>query len=226
MACSFPGPLLLLDVNDQGTDSVVDVENLDVMSVETFEDFQMAYWWLKENPESYKTVIVDTVSQLQNKVIQSIKSNVPESKIGHWGTMTKQDWGEASTQLREWLENFRNLECNVVFIAQDRNFSGEDSEVSTDVLDPSVGPRLMPSVASALNASVHVIGNTFIRETVKEKVDPKTKKKSDVVVTEYCLRIGPNSVYVTKVRKPKSIKIPSVIVNPTFDELVGSIKGE
>lgn len=224
LAGTFPQPILLLDVNDQGTDSVKDVKELDVLTIEDFDDLKVAYYWLKANPGKYKTVIIDTVSQLQNKAIQAIKSNVPESKLGHWGTMTKADWGETASLLREWLENFRNLECYVIFIAQDRNFGGEEDDSS--MIEPTVGPRLMPSVASALNANVHVVGHTFIRETIKEVVDPKTKKKKDVVKVEYCLRIGPNSVYVTKVRKPKLVRVPAVIVDPTFDELMEAIKGE
>jgi ATP-dependent phosphoenolpyruvate carboxykinase len=35
LAATFPGPILLCDIKDRGTDSVVGVEDLDVMEVET-----------------------------------------------------------------------------------------------------------------------------------------------------------------------------------------------
>jgi hypothetical protein len=82
----------------------------------------------------------------------------------------------------------------------------------------------MPSVNSDLCASVSTIGNTFIRLKVsKEKVDGKTVRKAEKL---YCLRVGPNEVYTTKVRKPKGITAPDYIVDPTFKKIQRVMKGK
>lgn len=224
---TFPKPLLLLDVRDEGTDSIADVEDIKVMDVPTWDDFEDAYWWLKKNPKAYKTVVVDTVTQLQQiaieKVLMDKKKDV--SKAGDWGTMTKREWGDVAQLMKTWIVNLRDLPMEVVFLAQDRVFNfDEDSGDAEEQLTPEVGPRLSPSVAATLNAAVSVIGNTYVRlKTYKKEVKGKTVEKQK---TEYCLRIGPNPVYVTKIRKPKRIEAPAFIVDPSYEEIINAIKGE
>jgi len=231
LAASFPGPIILLDIRDEGTDSVHDVENLDVREIEDQEDMEDAYYWLKKNPKAYKTVVIDTVSMWQQMVVTEIVGDKGRKgkRAGDWGSMTKQDWGKVAGILKDWIINYRDLakelEVNVVFIAQDRVFNlGDDEEDLDDRIAPEVGPALSPAVAKVLNAGVSVIGNTFIREVkIKKEVKGKIKK---VPMTEYCLRIGPNSVYVTKVRKPKSVEAPPFIKDPTYEDIMEVITGE
>src|SRR5690606_7836569 len=84
----------------------------------------------------------------------------------------------------------------------------------------SVGPRLMPSVAAILNASVKVIGHTFIREVVKRNLDSIDRK------TYFCLRLGPHPYYITKIRKPKDTKCPEYIVDPSYDKIIDIMRGK
>ena len=232
-ASSFPQPILFLDVKDEGLASVSPTGEFEYLPVENWDDFEEVFWYLKEEaPKRYKTVVIDTVSQLQEQAMAAAttkrakKSAVIRPK-GDWGTMTRRDWGDVAGLMKTWLVNFRDLDMNVVFIAQDRTFNVDEEGDSVDhVLTPEVGPRLMPSVASVLNAAVSIIGNTFIRiRTVKVK-NKKTGKTEKREKPEYCLRIGPNPVYTTKVRKPKDILIPATLVDPTYKSLTEALKGE
>lgn len=231
LAASFPKPAILLDVRDEGEDSVADVKGLDIKRIHDFEEFEEAYWWLKKHPKAYKTIIIDTVSQLQQLVLLEVggKKKRGNRQVGDWGSLTRGDWGDISGIMKEWLTNYRDLKSegmNIVFIAQDRVFNlGDDEEpIEDDQIAPEVGPALSPAIAKALNASVDVIGNTFIRsKTTREEVRGKKKKTERL---EFCLRLGPNSVYVTKVRKPKSVEAPAFIINPTFEDIIEVIKGE
>jgi hypothetical protein len=138
--------------------------------------------------------------------------------------MAKQDWGTVASYLKTWITNFRDLPMETVFLAQDRTFNFDDEVGSNQDLTPEVGPRLSPSVSSHLCAAVSVIGNTFIRSrTVKKKIGSKSKEVQRI---EYCLRLGPNSVYITKMRKPKSVELPNEVINPTFDDLINLSEGE
>lgn len=218
-------------MKDEGTDSIADVEGIDVFDVQSFSDFEDVYWWLKKNPKKYKTVVIDTCTQLQNMVVQEIggeKSSKKGKQAGDWGSMTKRDWGEVSALLKEWLVNYRDLTklgITVIFIAQDRTFNLSDEEnENTELLAPEIGPALSPSVARTLNAAVSVVANTYIRErTIEKEVKGKKVKKK---VIEYCLGVGPSSLYTRKVRKPKRNELPDVIVNPEFDDLVALTRGE
>ncbi len=232
IACSYPGPLLLLDIMDKGTDSVSDVKNLDVMEIGEWDDFEDAYWWLKANPNKYKTVIIDTVTNLQQLAVLMVLSKKKKAnleKAGDWGTMSRRQWGDVASKMKTFITNVRNLPMNAVFIAQDRifNFNDEDEdEELEDQLLPEVGPQLSPAVAKHLNASVSTIGNTFIRRrrTPDKKIRDKIIKGKEI--TEYCMRLGPSPIYITKLRKPKHIEPPSVLVDPSYKEILSLVKGD
>lgn len=232
LACTFPGPALILDVKEKGTDSVLDVKGLKVIQVDEWDEVQDVYWMLKKSDHPFKTVIWDTVSQVQDLYIIELlqESNRDVDNPGGWGTMTKKMWGEVSNKLKAEIVNWRDLDMNVVFIAHDRVFvpGGDDEErdESEEIL-PSVGPRVMPSVADVLNAAVGVIGNCFVRQHIK----PRRKLKSGKIIKEkrrieYCLRIGPNAIYATKMRKPRKIMLPDILVDPTYKSIVDLSEGK
>lgn len=239
LAGTFPGPILYLDIRDKGTDSVADHEDMDVMEIETWDDVERVYWFLKKNPEKYKTVIADTMSHLQNIAIETVLAELnknPKEEIG-WGTMTQKEWGQVAAMMRPWITNMRDLDMEVVFIAQHRVFNvdyGDEKDSTTALLAPEVGPALMPSVGKHLNASVSIICNTFIRtrtvttkRMVKQK-NPKLKPKEVIdeeEIIEYCLRVGPSALYTTKMRKPKDIVLPDILVDPTYDKIIDVLKG-
>ena len=228
LAGTFPQPHLLLDVKDEGTDSISDGGDIDVMHVNATSDMEEAYMYLLANPKRYKTVTIDTVSQLQQLVVSEVaaRKNRNSDRAGDWGTMTKQDWGDVASYLKTWLMNFRDLArdhgIEVVFIAQDRVNREDDTD--DQAIAPEVGPRLSPSVAAALNAMVSVIGHTLIRAKDKVVTDPKTGKKRTVQRVQYCLRVGPNPTFVTKLRKPKSTELPEFVVDPDYDTIVDLIQ--
>jgi hypothetical protein len=226
LAATWPKPILLLDVKDVGDDSISDVPNLKVMDINTVDDMETAYWFLyNKTKQTYKTVIIDTVSQLQQLFVQKISK--AGDKAGQWGTMTMRNWGDCAMQMKAWITRFRDLPVDVVFIAQDRVFgSSDEDDADTSIIQPEVGPALSPSIAKHLNASVHVIGNTFIRKRkLKLPLGSKGKAKQKEV-TEFCLRMAPDPTYVTKIRKPKSQAFPGVLVNPSYDIIKDIIKGE
>jgi hypothetical protein len=225
IASSFPKPMLFLDVKDVGDDSISDVEDLKVMDVREWNDFEMAYWWLKRNPKRYKSLAIDTVSQLQQLAIRKVLEDKSKDAdhAGEWGVMTKREWGEVASLMKIWITNLRDLPMDVCFIAQDRTFNVSEED-EAEGLEPEVGPGLSPSIAKHLNANVHHIGNTFIRRKTFETKNGKKVKA--FTKTQFCMRVAPHPVYITKIRKPKGIIAPGVIVDPTYDKLVAIIKGE
>lgn len=222
--------MLYLDIRDRGGRSISDVKGIKRKKIIEYADCEETYEWLRRNPSVYKTVGLDTMSQLQELVLKErIGEHGRENrKAGDWGSMSKREWGDVAALMKETIINYRDLQdegMNVVFIAQDRIFNfDEDEDAQDDMILPEVGPQLMPSVVKVLNASVSVIGNTFIRErTVKREVRGKVRERSEV---QYCLRIGPNPIYTTKVRKPRKFVPPSVIVDPTFEDIMAIMQGE
>jgi hypothetical protein len=230
LASTFPSPMLLLDVRDRGTDSIAD-QDVDVKEINSLDDLEDAYYFLKENPERYKTVAIDTVTQLQQVLTEEVVGGSRKNgrAAGGWGSMSRRQFGDLAAAMKEWLLNYRNLTdlgMEVVFIAQERTskVDDDDSGLDDNMIIPEVGPAMMPSISGFLNANVSVIGNTFIRlKTTKIKRGNKTTEKQHAL---YCLRVGPNPVYVTKLRKPRGIEAPAYIENPTYKDVLDTIKGE
>lgn len=224
LASTFPGPILLLDVKDEGTDSVADVKNLDVMEITEWQDLEDVYWFLAQNPDKYRTVVIDTVTQMQQMAVEEVgnRKRLGGKNLGDWGTMTKQDWGDVASKMKLWISQFRDLPMEVVFLAQERVFNNEDDD-ATGMLDPEVGPRLSPSIMAHLCAAVSIIGSTFIRERIeRKKINNRTK---EIHHTEYCIRLGPSPSYITKIRKPKKVELPGFLVDPTYDSIIELIQG-
>lgn len=230
LAGSFPKPILYINIRDNGTDSISDVDEVDVVDIEDSEQLKDLILWCAKKGKKlpYKTIVLDTMSQLQNILVDEMgeKKGLQKKgkKAGDFGTLTKQDWGQIAGDLKAVIMDIRNLPVESVFIAQERVFNmGDEEDDGLAQLDPEVGPKLMPSVKNDLNASVSVIVNTFIRISVK-KIKEKGKIGKEIKKL-YCLRVGPNEVYTTKIRKPKGIEAPDYIVNPTFRKLKKLMKG-
>lgn len=234
LAAGFRKQMLYIDIKDKGTKSIRDVKGIKKRKIATIADFEDTYWWLIDHPDVYRTVVIDTVSQLQAMYVREYSAGKKTKKgrtAGDWGTLTRRDWGDIAAYLKEWLNNYRDLVelgMDVVFIAQDRTFNaGEDDSDDDETLAPEIGPGLSPSVAKSLNASVDLIGNTFIRSTwVATKKNDKGKVLAEKEVIDFCLRVGPNSLYVTKVRKPKTQEAPALIVDPSYEDIVDVMNGE
>ena len=223
-ASTFPKPLLLLDVREKGTDSVANVDGIDVVTVDDWGQFEEVYWYLSEGKHKYKTVVIDQLTQLQDLAIaQAMK----EDGKAEGDPISQRNWGQGAGLMKTWIMNFRDLidkEINVVLLAHDRLSEGSDESGTDQQIDPCVGARLMPSVASFVNGAVKMIGNTFIRETF-DLVNNKRVRR-----VEYAMRIGPHAYFVTKTRSPYGIESPDIIVDPTYDKmkkiLIGELKKE
>lgn len=219
VAATFPKPLLHLDIREKGTDSISDLKDVDTLSIEDWSQFEQVYWFLQSKENKYKTVVIDAVSQLQDfALLAALKDNGKDEG----SAISMRDFGSAAGRLKTWIINYRDLvdqDINVVFLAHDRTTEGEDGEDGE--MTPTVGPRLMPSVASVLTAAVKIIGNTFVKEA-HEKLEGGKIKRSVV----YCMRLGPHAYYTTKIRQPKGSYAPEIIEDPSYETMVQVMKGE
>lgn len=220
IACTGPKPLLLIDVKDKGTDSGKreDLERGDitVIELEDFDDMYDIYDFLVDNPDRFKSVVVDHMTALQE--FSHLKVQEEEGK----DHMSQQMFGISTGYLKEVITLFKGLTDYGItpqFLVQDRTESGDgDGE---DQLLPEVGPGMMPSVARFLCAASRVIGHTYQYENV-EKVDASKVRRS----VEFRLRLGPNPYYITKVTRPFGTPCPMYLVNATYKDIMKIVKGK
>lgn len=231
-AGTFPGPICYVDIRDQGTGVLKGVKNVKVKRLEDLDDLEEVLFRLQKNKDGFKTVVLDTVSQLQQMMVEEHlagKKLKKGKRPGDWGTMSMQDWGAVTGEMKKKIIDFRDLAddgMNVVFLAQQK-ISKEEAEESAGsgyVLQTTVGPSVSASVAEVLNGSVAVVASTFNRvKRIKREVDGK---KKTITKIEFCLRLGANPVYVSKVRKPLEVEVPPLLVNPTYEDLIEIMNGE
>lgn len=217
-SCTFPKPLLLIDIKEEGEDSVTDVEGGDIIHIDEWEELEELYWEIRDGElkGKYKSLVLDQLTAMQSLGMAKIRkdNNQKPSEV-----FSQRSWGRLSGLMQEWLYNFRELKkqkMHICFNAHER-LRESDAE-DDDRIAPSVGSNLMSSVASFVNGAVSVIGNTFIREDYD--------KKAKTTEYKYCMRVGPHAYYATKIRRPVSAgPPPSVIVNPSFDKIFRLTEG-
>lgn len=237
LASTWPLPMLYLNINDDGMDSIRDVEGIEVVDITSTDQLRELLLWCHEKAQKgklkYKSLAVDTMTQLQQMFVNemginaNLKKHAKGKNAGDYGTLTKQDWGQIAGHMKAAIMDIRNLPLVPVFIAQQKTFNLPDEEDDgIDQLLPEVAARLMPSVKDDINASVSIIGHCFIRVKVIKKKDPDTKKTETKVKKQFCLRVGPNEVYTTKIRKPRGVDAPDFIIDPTYKDIMAVVKGK
>lgn len=231
LAGTFPRPICYVDIRDQGT-GVLEGKGIKVKQLIDLEDLDEVLLRLRKNHFGFKTVVLDTVSQLQQMLVEEHlagKKLKKGKRPGDWGTMSMQDWGAVTGEMKKKIIDFRDLAddgMNVVFLAQQKisKEEAEEKEGSGYVLATTVGPSVSASVAEVLNGSVAVVASTFNRvKRIKKEVNGK---KKTITKVEFCLRLGANPTYVSKVRKPIDVEVPPLLVDPTYEDLIAIMNGE
>jgi hypothetical protein len=213
---TFPTPVLLLDIREEGYKTVKKKPGIRLLQIETWDELEEIYWELHGGLD-YESVVIDQVTAMQALAMAGVRE---ELGMKPSETLSQRSWGKISGRMQEWLFNFRELTkkgYNVCFLAHER--LRDANEEDDERIAPSVGANLMPSIASYLNGAVSVIGNSFIRE----RVDKKEKTRH----TEFCMRVGAHPYYAAKIRRPvASGPAPDVIVNPTYEKVMKIAEGE
>ena len=204
------GPILFVDCNERGTASIRG-QGHKVINISDADQFESLYWYLASGEHPFKTVVIDTVSNMMDIAMQKVLDldeweGLPIRK--HWGQLTQ--WGKT------WFINYRNLPMHVIFLAQLRRIDEEDAGIDDDYTRV---PMLSPAVRAALGAAVDCIGYTYIKSVVG-----KDKKGNERLAWSYRLRIGPSNTVLTKMRTAKGVKYKVALRNPEFKDIVAILK--
>jgi hypothetical protein len=234
-ACTFPKPLLLLGAED-GTASVVGMEGVDFLLLESCEDLREVTNLLRTG--QYKTAVLDSGTSLRDMRIKEILrlSEMPVQK--GFGFASREQWGEAAMSIKQLLRP--TFDCarqgileNLVIIAQESTYNGGDEGAASDLIKPTVSSALGKSLADWVNQECDCIGQMFTRMQVVTKIHQPIKDGPTVTMTEktgaidYCLRIGTDGVYQAGIRVRQGLTLQqSVLTDPSYDRLLRVIKGE
>lgn len=204
---TFPKPMLLLKIGDDGGNTIKNVDGIFVKEVDKISNLKLA---LKEclNDKKYKTVFIDTFSLIVNEWKE-------ENVLSKNKKMTQQSWGDLLSDTEECirlahklsLKKWVLLSCHEVT----DSIEGLEDELLPDVrVSVSKGARTY--LEGMANYGVHMI------KVQKEVDDPKTGETE--LRVKFAGEIGPNPYYWTKLQIDPSIKVPKRIINPSYQKLM------
>lgn len=230
---TFPGPVMCLVCsggNKPGELRSIDTpeyrQKITPVIVESSDELKNV---LEKEAAGYATVVLDHATGLADLILKEVLGILELPAQKGWGLASQQQYGQVSLQAKEYLRAMLNLPGNVVIVAQERVFGGGEEQQS-DVLRPTVGAALTPSLVGWLNPACDYVVQTYKRPKTKEvttQVGNKsvTTRQRDKGV-DYCLRTEPHDTYTTKFRIPRGIPLPECIVDPTYDKMMSLIRGE
>lgn len=165
LASTGPKPVYVLDC-DIGTMSLGDFDDIYFERVKNLQEVNDRIQYLKQgfakDPEFYKVVVVDNLTEMQSLIMYSL-TNGKQAQM--------QDWGNILTAITAIVRDIRELPCHKLFIAQQQKNSK----------DQTISPALSGSIASKIPEYFDVVGHYAVN-TVMQAVagDPRNMKATNV----------------------------------------------
>lgn len=227
LACTFAKPLLLIRA-EEGTRSVHNVAGVKTTPRLTHPDELGEVLEMLRAKHEFQTVVLDTAGSYQDVILREvIGRDIPVQMV--FGEVTRDQWGQCALQMKERMKAFYDLAdlgYDLVLLAHERE---DDTEQTSDLLLPTVGAGVMPSVKAFINKEADYICQTCIREqAVEKRVKLKSGKtiKKTVDEIQFLLRTAPHAVYDTKFRLPRGTPVPKFIIDPNYDKIINLIAGK
>ncbi len=205
VASTFPKPLLYLQIGDDGSNTIANVEGIKAISISTIQELKdIAKELLKD--KTYKTVVVDTFSLLVNEWI--------DQKVTQKGKrLTQQLWGDLKTETEEIIKAMHKAAKKHIVV-----LTCHESTDAIEGMEDEITPDVRPSVSKGARTYLEGMANYGIHTTKVSKEVTKGNTVKEIV--KYAADIGANPYYWTKLQIDPSIKVPARIINPTYDKIV------
>lgn len=208
LGSTWPKPQLYIQVGDDGSNTISEKSGIKsgkrIESVATLRDALKDL--IKVKGGGYKSVFIDTFSMLTN--VWTDENAVKKKK-----KMTQQMWGDLKIETEEIIQYAHKLAAHTWVI-----LSCHEAMDTVEGLEDEILPDARPSITRGARTYLEGMANYGFHTTRLEKVvnaDDGTEK----TLARYALHVGPNPYYWTKLQIPKGIKVPSVIVNPSYSKL-------
>lgn len=140
-------------------------KNPHVWPIETWEDIDDAYNFLRHGKHNYEWVVVDGLTRISNMSLRYVMRIAEERSLDRQPGMVQQrDYGKSGELMRELLTKFHNLPLGVIYTAQERMIEAEDSEEDVDIETSAAMyvPDLPKGVRGMVNSLVDVIARIYV----------------------------------------------------------------
>jgi len=140
-----------------------------IWKIRTWDDLQLAYDWLEDNPDEFEWVCIDSVTAMQKLCMRGILDNaVAENKSRDIDIPAIQDWNKYYNMFTRFIIAFNDLPVNVLYTATVLHKENEDGDAL--LLPELSGPSHSPiREAQAFCASLGIVG--YLQKQVVGKGD-------------------------------------------------------
>lgn len=189
MGATFPSVLFLSA--ESGLLSIRD-KAVDVWTINDWEDLEEAYSFLRKGDHGYKSVVIDSLTEVQKKLHEHIVRKFPGKRRDYEDLMSQSDWGYAIDKLRKMCRAFRDLPMNVVFIALDQTDTSEEESITKPALS---GKTMAVELLGWVDAAIYCPGPI----------------KDEDGNAEYLGQTVPAKGRMAKLRVPADVHPPTII---------------
>lgn len=210
-----PATARALFINVEGGMLSVVHKNPDVVDLKRFDQLEEIFWFLAKGNHNYKTVIIDSLSELQLFNLDAIVAEQmkrPSAKgAEHHGLddVWKEDYGRSTQELRRVTRQFRDLPMHVIFTCLDSFTMDKNGE---ERVYPALTPKLRNSVLGYMDVVGYMYGQRVKGEDGKEVLVRKM----------LCQNYGK---WLAKDRSPGG-RLGLIIDNPTIGGMIEKIIGK
>lgn len=209
---TLPKPLLYIQVGDDGSNTIANVEGIKAIRAQTTDRLKQIGEELK-NDTTYASVAVDTFSMITNIWIDA---NATQKKR----KMTMQMWGDLKIETEELIKIFHEVALNHI-VALSCHEANDTIEGMDDEVIPDFGPNTTKGsriyLQGMANYGIHF---TKVNKTV---INKDTGEEKEIV--RYAAHLGPNAYYWTKFQVSDEIKLPDMMINPSYSKILNLITG-
>src|ERR1041384_999173 len=194
-------PVLFIDV-EGGTLSLRNTHPyIEVVRVKTWEDMQNLYNELHRGKTPYRTVVLDSLTEIQKFSLMRIMVDlVREHDDRDPDVPGMREWGKNIEQIRKMVRAFRDLEMNTIFTA----LAQYDKDQRTGML--LTKPSLPGKLAAEIPGFVDIVLYMYVKNVDGEQKRLMLSQKTDSVQA-----------------KDRSGMLSPVIENPTMSKLYSTL---
>ena len=209
---TLPKPLLYIQFGDDGSNTIANTEGIKAIQADTIDRLKQISEELKKD-KTYASVAVDTFSMITSMWIDI---NATQKKK----RMTQQMWGDLKIETEELIKLYHEVAATHVVA-----LSCHEVTDTIEGMDDEVIPDFGPSTSKGSRIYLQGMANYGIHFTKLQKsiIDKETGEEKEVV--KYAAHLGPNPYYWTKFQVGDTIKIPSVMINPSYSKIINIIEG-
>jgi len=209
MDCDATKDVLIINV-EGGLLSVVDYAP-DVVDLESWAHLDDLFWFLAKGDHNYKTVVIDSLSELQLVNVDSVITNAmkkPGNKRENADEVWLDDYGKSNSQVRNAVRKFRDLPMHVIFTCLAARSQDADK-------NEQVHPALPPKMRGMVMGYMDVVGFMYTKNV---KNEDGTERTDRVLLTQ------PYGKWVAKDRSLGG-RLGITMDNPTISMMINQITG-